>query len=49
MGIGPIPWDRIKDYAIMSELDFDFINSFIRIIRAMDNAYIKWDKDNPNK
>ncbi len=48
-GLGPIPWDKVNTYALTARLDEDLIRPFIRIIRAMDTAYIDWmDKQETN-
>jgi len=44
MSAGPIPWRDIINFAHYMELDEDFIDPFLRIIRAMDDAYLEWVK-----
>jgi hypothetical protein len=39
---GPIPWNRIKEYADFVGLDRQNAFAFTAIIRLMDNAYTKW-------
>lgn len=41
--LGPIPWDRIRDYAAVHQLDEDLIEPFIRIIRELDKAFLEWE------
>lgn len=41
MSIGMIPWDKILDYGIMFGLDSDMLDSFLKIIMEVDEAYIK--------
>lgn len=45
MGLAPIAWDKIVNYADVSRLDDDLIEPFIRIIRTMDTAYMIWQDD----
>lgn len=40
--MGPIPWDKIVQYGLVEELDHDMIRALVRIIRAMDTAYLEW-------
>ena len=42
MGVGPIPWMAIRDYADYLEIDDDceFLR-FETIIQAMDGAYLR--------
>ncbi len=42
MGLAPIPWDKIRDYAEIAQLDEELVEPFIRIIRAMDTAFMTW-------
>lgn len=42
---GPIPWTAIKDYAIACDLEAEEIAEFTTLIRAMDNAMLKWNND----
>lgn len=39
---GPIPWTCVTQYADRRELDWDISLYFERVIRTMDNAYLKW-------
>ena len=41
MGIGPIPWHRIVQYGEWKKLDDGMMRLFIRIIRELDDAYVK--------
>lgn len=38
MAMGPIPWDRIVDYADRHGLEEDVAEDFVRCIRDMDAA-----------
>ena len=42
---GPIPWNRIIEYADATGLDDSLIPLFHGIIRAMDEAYMGWTAD----
>lgn len=42
MGLGPIPWNVVIQYAGISELEQELIEPFIHIIRMMDNAYLDY-------
>lgn len=44
MGVGPIPWTSIQEYADRAELDSDERDNLTYLIRAMDNAYLDWGK-----
>ena len=39
---GPIPWDKMVEYADRKELDPDVADAFISILRQMDSQYLKW-------
>lgn len=41
MATGPIPWNVIVEYAAFHQLDYDLVDAFIKIISAMDKAYLK--------
>lgn len=41
MGLGPIPWRDIKEYALFYKLDDDIIEAFVDIIMDMDRAYLE--------
>lgn len=40
--MNPIPWDKIIEYAEWHDVDRDFIDSFIEIIRIIDAFYLDW-------
>lgn len=42
MGIGPIPWRDIHNYAFFLGLEYDVIDPFIQIIMEMDSGYLSW-------
>ena len=44
--LGRIPWHRIMAYGLHLGLDEVMMPAFVQIIRAMDNAYVKWHEDN---
>lgn len=45
-GPGQIPWHLIRLYAVDCGLEPDVMDSFKRIIREADNAYLDWvEKD----
>ena len=39
---GPIPWDRIILFGEKAGLDNEMIPIFVRVIRAMDAAWLTW-------
>lgn len=42
-GIGPIPWTAIDRYAERRQIDdTDEYDRFLRLIRAMDRAFLDW-------
>ena len=41
MGIGPIPWHRILQYGTWKQLDHGMMILFVRVIRELDETYIK--------
>lgn len=47
--LGPIPWNRIVDYSILKGLDLAMMNVFEHVIRELDEAYLKWQRDRQNK
>ena len=40
--VGPIPWDRIAEYADRLGLERDVAAGFVLVIRMMDAAYTDW-------
>ena len=48
MGMGPIPWDKIMEYADRYELDEENTEAFNVIIRMMDIEYLNWHEENRN-
>lgn len=44
MGIGPIPWNFIVDYAERHDLTDDFRDVFVAVIEAMDAGWMKWQR-----
>lgn len=41
MAAGPIPWDKIVQYADRVGLEPDVSMSFVRIVRRMDDTYLE--------
>jgi hypothetical protein len=41
MGVGPIPWDKIVQYARWVKLEPDLEVLFVRIIRELDEVYLR--------
>jgi hypothetical protein len=41
-GPGPIPWDKIRDYAQHEGLEPDIARLFCRVIAEMDRGYVEW-------
>ncbi len=39
---GPIPWDKIYQYACYKGLEYNMIAPFTAIIRSMDTVYLEW-------
>lgn len=44
--VGPIPWHRIVEYARMYHLDDDLLDVFILVMRELDEAYLRQQRDN---
>lgn len=49
MGLGPIPWSKIVEYADWYGLEPDVIEAFVDIIRTVDVAYLKYNADEQKK
>lgn len=45
MGVGPIPWTAIVQYAALQELDQWHADMLIWCIEAMDAAYLNWSAE----
>lgn len=45
MGVGPIPWNCIVQYADRYGLEPAVSEMFIEVVREMDSAYLKWSND----
>lgn len=43
--IGPIPWSKIVLYGEKKKLDDTMSRVFEHVIREMDEAYLKWNRD----
>lgn len=39
---GPIPWDKVVQYASRAGLDEENTETLVFIMREMDAAYLKW-------
>ena len=46
MGLGPIPWNTIMDFAAWCGLDEENTEALNSIIREMDLAYLEWHQEN---
>ena len=46
---GPIPWDKIVEYACYKKLEYEMIEPFVFIIRGMDNTYLDWIAEKQRK
>lgn len=46
---GPIPWHHIVDYGSRAGLDEDMIDVAVRVIRALDHAYLGWVREQDEK
>lgn len=44
MGLSPVPWSTIKDYAQFYEMDSEQTEDFFFVIRELDRAYLKYMK-----
>lgn len=42
MGLGPIPWNSIGEYATMQELDQEHTEALYYFIERMDAAFLDW-------
>ena len=42
LSVAPIPWNAMKDYAVINELDAEQVDSLFILVRAMDNAYMDY-------
>ncbi len=49
MGVGPIPWNAIVQYAGWYGLDRDVTEAFVDIVREMDSAYIEHTVEEQNR
>jgi hypothetical protein len=43
--IGPIPWSKIVLYGEKKGLDYTMCSVFEHVLREMDEAYLKWSRD----
>lgn len=48
-GAGPIPWTAMRDYYTAFEMDTDEFEDFAHLIRAMDNAFLAYDREQSTK
>jgi hypothetical protein len=44
-GVGPLPWNHVRDYAVQKGMDDGMISMFQELLRAMDNAYLEWNRE----
>ena len=42
---GPIPWSKIVLYGVYQKLDDNMMEVFEVVIRRLDEAYLKWNRD----
>jgi hypothetical protein len=49
MGMGPIPWTAVKDYALMEGMDRDEFTEFDYLIEAMDSEYLAVQSERRDK
>ena len=49
MSVGPIPWDRVLQYAAWSGLDDENTEYFVGVIREMDSAWMEWSAEEMKK
>ena len=47
--VGPIPWNRITEYADRIGLESDVAGGFALVIRTMDAAYTDWAQKQAKK
>lgn len=47
--MGPIPWHHVIAYGSRSGLDEGMIAIMVRVIRALDNAYLKWNAEESDR
>jgi hypothetical protein len=43
MGLGPIPWDRAREYGLYAGLDDANMPVFLAVMQAMDSLYLEWE------
>lgn len=48
-GAGQIPWSAIRDYANCFGLDDDAFEDLAALIRAMDNEYLEYNREQAKK
>jgi len=49
MGLSPIPWTAMMDYARAYEFDEDQIDDLVFFVREMDSAFIEWYEKHGSK
>lgn len=47
--MGPIPWNRIVDYGERKQLDNAMMGVFEIVIRELDEAYLRWQREQQKK
>lgn len=45
MGIGPIPWNCVVQYAQFHGLEDDVSKAFVQVIMQMDGVYLEWERE----
>jgi hypothetical protein len=49
MVVGPIPWHRMVQYAEHRGLEDEMVDLFVRVMRELDEAYLKWQTGRQKK
>ena len=49
MVVGPIPWHRMVQYAQHKGLEPEMLDWFVRVMRELDEAYLKWNTSKQKK
>ena len=44
-GPGPIPWSKVKDYAIAYEYTPEQLDDLYYFVRSLDNTYLRWESN----
>lgn len=49
MGMGPIPWTTIMDYAERRGFEGELAEAFVCVIEAMDGGYLAWQRSEADR